>query len=122
MCTRGGEVGIIFVVTSSLKLGSAKCAKDSFCRAPGVSGLSRRKVIFAGTCSSTTGSTPDQTYFVDKVCAPQRKVFAMDPPSEKSEAGHGLVPVPGIRSLEGSVPAVKRLFGEGNCEYNRIKG
>lgn len=95
---------------------------DSCCRAPGVSHLTARKVLFSGTCTTTTGSTPDHTYVVAKVCAPHRKMCAIDPPSHNSHAGHGCVTVPGMRSIYTSFIAVTRTLRRRNCRYNRVKG
>lgn len=109
--------GIVFVCTSSLKCGSLDYAKDHFCRAPRVSGLTERKIYFARSCTTYPISSPSQTTLLANGCPTQVGLASCVPKSQtcKPRGGRQLTSLPFGLRLSGSRVAVTRTFERGKC-------
>lgn len=70
--TTSGGPGVVLVLTSSVQTSKVGFLKGRRIRAPGLSGLTKRDAIFAGTRvvnnASKTIDVPDQTVLVAKGC------------------------------------------------------
>lgn len=63
-----GHPGIVFVCSSSLNVNSLDYCKTAGVSAPGVSGLTTRKMRFAGTCTASTADAPSHCNVLAKYC------------------------------------------------------